>query len=197
MELHEEIKCLRQDIECLRGDIKKGVERGFDLRRDMEDLREKIEKLISLYRHPDRQRKIYFGVGDTLEEVVKMSIKDFTITPGQTRWLSAIFSDNATPPVVHALKNLPTCTDTSDPAAANPLALALVGAGGAVPTVNDPEFFASVAAPSGAVVGATGKVTWSGINPDGTVDTQDISYTVVAGVADDTIVTVDVQDQAP
>jgi hypothetical protein len=158
--------------------------------RSVGELRELLRELKHLFRcHPHRHGRVNFVVGNTLKEVEDMSIVSLNMNPGQTRWISVEFTDNAIPPVSHPLSELPTAVDAS-----GVLTLTAVGAGGAAPTPTDPKFFWKVDCAAGQAP-ATGVITATGKNPDGVVDTRDLPYTVNA--LDDTVVDFEVLDVAP
>lgn len=193
----EEAALDHDDRRCCCGELREDMLR---FRRDLEDAREKVEKLtrILLRRPPDRRGRIDFVVGKSLDGVIKMSVRSFVILAGQTLWLGTVFQDDQG--VQRPLGSLPTGSDTTgtdlDPPVPAPLlAVALVGAGDAAPAASDKKFFYQVSCPQSAVAGTAGKVTLAGVNPDGVPDDVDVTYTV--GTPDDTTVVVDVETVAP
>lgn len=106
----------------------------------------------------------------------------FTIKPGQTRTLTAVFSDEKN--VVRPLASLPTATDPT-----NTLTIVTL----AEPTLTDPQYQWSITAPDAAVVGMALQIK---VHADGDADPAvDPLDSVVDGVViapEDTHVTLSV-----
>jgi hypothetical protein len=101
---------------------------------------------------------------------------NFSISPGQKKTLTVIFTDNATPPVQHPLSAVPSATDTTNVATVAPVG---------TQTATDPQYAWDVTCPATAVIGSQLAIDVKGVNPDGTPDEQTYSVDVIA--LDDTL----------